>query len=212
MKKKVFIGIGAVLGVALLAGAVFVGVRMLNSNSTNGGPGGLLASLGLQGGGTASFAMSIEMTPAPELPTTRADIVGQVVSVKDNSIFVSEMSKGGTVSGGANVVIVGKAISGGAGPSTDSGDSPTPSGPITEVVVSKETLIYRDTSMDNVPKPTGSGSTTLSVQQVVTLVDISQIAQNYMVQVWGQKRGDRLIADTIVVMGAPVIMKSGAGQ
>ena len=52
MKKKLLIGIGAVLAVALLAGAVFMGVRLLNSKAANG-PGGLLAGLGAPGGGSA---------------------------------------------------------------------------------------------------------------------------------------------------------------
>jgi hypothetical protein len=215
MKKKILIGIGGLLAVALLAGAAFMAVRLLNSKTADG-PGGLLAGLGLPGGGTASFAMKIEMTPAPELPTTRADVVGQVANIKDNSIFVSEFAKGRGGEGGT-MVIVGKTISGGTGASTDSsgpssvdsGPTPTP-GPLTEVVVSKETRIYRDTSMDNVPKPTG-GDTNLSIQQVVEPVDISQIAQDYMVQVWGQKRGDRLIAGTILVMGAAVIQVQGGG-
>jgi hypothetical protein len=214
MKKKFLIGIGAVLGVALLAGAVFMGVRLLNSKSPNGGLGGLLAGVGGPNSGKVSF--SIQVTPAPELPTAGADIVGTVSSIKDNSIFVSEMGKG-TEGGGGNTVIVGKAITSSGGSSPDSGlstndVSPTPSGPVTEVVVSKETKIYRDTSMDNVPKPQPGSDTNLGIQQVLEPADVSSISSDSVVQVWGQKRGDRLIADTIVVIGTPVIMKSGAGQ
>jgi hypothetical protein len=155
--------------------------------------------------------MKIEMTPAPEVPITRADLVGQVFNIKDNSLFVSDMARGGGAEG-QTVVIAGGAVTSGGPSTTDNGPTATPSGPLTEVVVSKETLIYRDASMDNIPKPSDSGGS-VSVQQKVSLVDITQITPNSMVQVWGQKRGDRLIADTIVVMGLGVIeMKSGGGN
>jgi len=212
-KKKIFIGIGAVLAVALLAGAAFMAVRLINSNGANGNN-SLLAGLGAGGPGGVSF--SIQITPAPELPNAKADLSGQVTSVQNNSVFVAPFEGG--KGGGANVVIVGKAISGGSsssdsGPSTNidtGGSSPTPSGPTTEVVITKDTKIYRDASMDSVPKPQpGSGDVNMGIQQVLDPVDISQIVTDSMVQVWGQKRGDRLIADTIVVMGVAVFSTGG---
>jgi hypothetical protein len=210
MKRKIFIGIGVVLGVALLAGAAFMAVRLLNTQTSANGPGAPLAGLGGPGGGKTSI--QIQMTPAPELPSARADLVGQVTNIQDNSIFVAEMSK---ASGGvANQVIVGKAVSSGGGSSNDSGpvtnsEAPTPSGPTTEVVVSQNTIIYRDTTMDSVPRPQPGSSTSIGVQQVLEAADISSISDSSMVQVWGQKRGDRLIADTIVVMGTAIIQSSG---
>jgi hypothetical protein len=213
MKKKVFISIGAVLVVALLAGAAFMAARMLGAGGPAGSNGPLGALLGSPGG-KGNFAMSIQITPAAEIPKAHADIVGQVTRIKDNSIFVAEFSKSGGGGAGLSISIGSASAAGGDGPSTSDGGpaaTATPSGPLTEVVVSKDTVIYRDTTMDNVPKPSGSGSTSLTMQQVVEPADISQIAENYMVQVWGQKRGDRLIADTIVVMGAAVVQfKSGA--
>lgn len=213
MNKKILIGIGAVLAVALLAGAAFMAARMLGAAQLDGNAGPLLAGLGAGPGGKGSFSMRIEMTPAPEIPTTHADIVGQVTNIKDNSIFVAEMGKGGA---GGGIYISGTTKGSDSGPSTNSdgpgaSSSPTATaGPTTEVVVSKDTVIYRDTTMDSIPKPQAGQNTTLGVQQVVAPADISQIAPDYMVQVWGQKRGDRLIAETIVVMGAAVIqVKSG---
>ena len=212
MKKKILIGIGAVLGVALLAGAVFMAVRLLNTKTSANGSGLPLAGLGGPGGGKTSF--QIQVTPAPELPSAHADLIGQVTTIQDNSVFVAEMSK--SSGGGGNVVIVGKAVQSGSGSSNDSGPStnseaPTPSGPVTEVVVSQSTVIYRDTTMNNVPKPQAGTSTSMGVQQTVELADILSISDSSMVQVWGQKRGDRLIADTIVVMGTAII-QSGSGK
>jgi hypothetical protein len=214
MKKRVIIGIGAVLVVALLAGAAFMAARLLGAAQPGGTNGPILSGLG-NPAGKGSFSMSIQITPAPEIPTGKADLVGQVASVKDNSIFVTEFSKNGDGQGIS--ISIGSSATGGGGdgPSTSDGGpsaTATPSGPATEVVVSKDTVIYRDTTMDSVPKPSGSGSTSLTMTQKVEPADISQIAANYMVQVWGQKRGDRLIADTIVVMGAAVIQfKAGDG-
>ncbi len=213
MKKKILIGIVAILGVALLAGAAFMAVHLLNTKASANGPGAPLAGLGDPGGGKTSI--HIQMTPAPELPSARADLTGQVTKIQDNSIFVAEMSKD---SSGGNVVIVGKAVSG-SGSSNDSGPStnsnqvyaPTPSGPVTEVVVSQSTVIYRDTTMNSVPRPQPGSSTSIGVQQVLEPADISSISDSSLVQVWGQKRGDRLIADTIVVMGTAII-NSGGGQ
>ncbi len=213
MKKKIVIGIGAILGVALVAGAVFMAVRLLNTKASANGPGMPLAGLG--GAGSGKVSIQIQMTPAPELPSARADLTGQVTSIQDNSIFVAEMTK--SSAGGGNVVIVGKGVSEGgssndSGPSTDNGSqaaAPTPSGPVTEVVVSQNTTIYRDTTMNSIPRPQSGSSANVGVQQVLEPADISSISDSSMVQVWGQKRGDRLIADTIVVMGMAVISSGG---
>ncbi len=213
MKKKILFGIGAVLVVALLAGAAFMAVRLLNAKASANGSRAPLAGLGGPGGGKASI--QIQMTPAPELPAARADLSGQVTNIQDNSIFVAEMTKS---SGGANVVIVGKAVLGSgssndSGPSTDGGQAaaPTPSGPVTEVVVSQNTTIYRDTTMNSVPRPQAGSSENIGVQQVLEPADISSISDSSLVQVWGQKRGDRLIADIIVVRGTAII-NSGGGN
>jgi hypothetical protein len=105
-----------VLGVALLAGAAFMAARLLNSNTADG-PNALLSGLGGPGGSAKAFR--IEMTPAPEMPKTRADLVGSVTSLKDNSIFVSATAKG---SGQGLTLITGGVAAG------DSGATPTPSG------------------------------------------------------------------------------------
>ncbi len=73
-----------------------------------------------------------------------------------------------------------------------------------EVVVTEQTLIYRDTSLDTIPKPS-AGQTTLQIQQVVEPVSLDQVVQGTLVQVWGQKRGDRVIADEIVLRGTLVL-------
>ncbi len=176
MKKKIVLAIGVVLAVFLLAGAVFLAVHLLNTIVSGGGP-GILAGLG--GPTNSHVKFMLKLTPAPELPIVHPDLTGVVTKIQDNSIFVTEA---------AHV-------------STDS----APSGPVTEVVVSQKTTIYRDTTLDNVPAPQAGTTTNLGVQQVVEPANVSSISTDSFMQVWGQKRGDRLIADVIVVQGTEVI-------
>jgi len=183
VKKKIFIGIGAVLAIALLAGAAFMAVRLLNTNANGGGPGSLLAGLGGPGGGNSHVAQMLRLTPAPELPVTHPDLTGVVNSIQGNSVFVVQAS---------NV-------------STTAGEIQTPNGPATEVVVSQKTLIYRDTTLDSVPTPQAGTTTSIGAQQVVEPAELSSISTDSMVQVWGPLRGDRLIAETILVQGTEII-------
>ena len=172
MKKKVFIGFGAVLGIALLAGAAYLAVRLMNSSAS--GSNSLLA--GLAGGGDTHVTFMLKLTPAPELPVVHADLEGDITNIQGNSIFVSFR------------------------PNTGS-----PPGPVTEVVVSPLTKIYRDTTLDTVPSPQPGTDTTLGAQQVVEPADISSISIDSHVLVWGGKRGDRLNADFILVQGTEVV-------
>ena len=174
MKKKILIGIGGVFGVALLAGAVFMAVRLLNTIAASNGPGIPLAGQASPGKGDTVFMLKI--TPAPELPVTHADLLGEVTNIQNNSIFVTERPNTGA-----------------------------PAGPVTEVVVSQKTNIYRDITLDTVPTPQSGTTTNMGAQQVLEPADVASISTTSFVEVWGQKRGDRLIADFIVVQGTEVV-------
>ncbi len=199
MKKKILFGIGAVLAVALLAGAAYLGMRLLNAKTASNLPSNMMVASGGPGG-SGKVSITIQMTPAPELPKTRSDFSGQVKSIDGNSLFVTEQNK-------FAMRVVQGSNSNNSGQSTQE-ETDSSSGPTVEVVVAQETTVYRDKTMENVPRPS-SGTSTISVQQVVEPADISQIAEGYMVQVWGQKRGERIIADVILVMGPVVYTKKG---
>ncbi len=175
MKKIILIAFGAVLGTALVAGAVFMAVRLLNNRASAGGPGMPPAGAGGPGG----TVFMLKLTPAPELPVVHADLTGVVTRIQDNSLFVTE--------------------------TTHQSTNEPPSGPVTEVVVSQKTVIYRDTTLDNVPAPRAGTTTNLAVQQVVEPAVVSSISTDSFVQVWGQKRGARLNADVILVQGTEVV-------
>ncbi len=177
MKKKILLGIGAVVGLVLLSGAVFMAVRLLNTVASTNGPG--MPPAGASSPGKGGTVFMLKLTPAPELPVIHSDLTGVVTRIQDNSLFVTQATH-------------------------VSSDAP-PSGPVTEVVVSPKTAIYRDTTLDTVPAPRPGTNTNLGVQQVVEAASVSSISTDSFVEVWGQRRGDRLIADTILVQGTEVV-------
>ena len=73
---------------------------------------------------------------------------------------------------------------------------------LVEVVVTTQTHIYHDTTGDQFqgPPPTGS-----SVQQVVVPYTLDQIAVGDRIIVWGDRRGDRIVANVIAVRHHPPV-------
>jgi hypothetical protein len=189
VKKKPRTGliVGAVIGLAvLLAGAAFVGGRLLNSQPQTtgpGGPGGL--AIGGPGG-----AVSVEVENAKELPQSPPDVTGIFSRREDNSIFVTSGDGTFTVtvdeSGHVN---------------TDTGGSTQE----VEVVVTGDTVVYKDVTQSQFGGgPPSSGK----VQQKVEPGSADEIGENSFVTAWGERRGDRLIASVVLysqpmIFGAP---------
>jgi hypothetical protein len=181
MTKKIYLIIGSMLVVALLAGSAFMALRLLKARDQNSASGG-------------DKSLNIAYIPSPELPKQTADLSARVLGAKDQSVFV--------VQADLDHISVRRLL-----------QQPTPAGPSTEVVVSKDTRIYRDATYDTVPTSSGasSGGAAQRIQQRLDSVDLSAITANSYVQVWGQRRGDRLMADVIVVVGV-VVVKNGSGK
>lgn len=184
MRKIILIGAGVLVGIALLAGAAYLGARLLA-----GGPGeGPLAGAPvLQGGGGASatgFAIKIE--PAEEIPVRTAELSGLIQESRDNSLMVGEVSD---VEG----------VSASSGEEGGASGLPTPEvSTITEVVVSQETKIYNDTTFAGVDTGEMAEKNAQTLQQTVERIGFSDLRPETMVRVWGYKRGDRLVAEVIV--------------
>jgi hypothetical protein len=138
-------------------------------------------------GGGDNQRVSIRQIPAPELPKQSSDMKGLVTRVQDNSIYVAAVNN-------MQVAVVNGVQQ----------LPPTPAGPYTEVVVSKDTKVYRDVTMENVDPP-ANASGEMEVQQKLELADISAINASNYVQVWGQRRGDRINAEVIVTIGLGVV-------
>lgn len=141
------------------------------------------------------MAFSINVIPAEELPKTEPEVIGLFVERQDNTIVVSSLP---LKTGGGGAVVMensgGEAV---AGSRVDEN-----SGPKVEIVVTNETIIYRETTEIGKPQP-GENQT---VQQTVEESTLDELNTDSMVTVWGRKSGDRIIAE-VLFYSNPVRMK-----
>lgn len=182
------IGAGLVI---LLAAAAFMAVRYFvqPKNAAGNNFGGPSLSIGGGPGGGEPQTFKLDIKPAEELPATRPDEVGMFVERKDNSIFI----------GTGEVTISAKAEPG-QEPQVDSNFT----GPKVEVVISADTVVYRDTTEFDPEDPEAQ------VQQTVELGTIDEITEQSSISVWGRKAGDRIIAD-VIVFSSPFMIKAPGG-
>ena len=175
--------------IVLLAAAAFMAVRYFVQPKTlsGNGPGGNVISVQGPGGEAQTFALDIK--PAAELPATQPNEMGMFVERKDNSIFIG--------TGEVNVMVEAKP---GEEPQVDSNFS----GPKVEVVISGDTVVYKDTTNLDPENPGAQ------VQQTVELSSIDEITGQSSITVWGRKAGDRIIADTIVFSTPFMVRAPGA--
>ncbi len=181
--------IGGIIVVLLLAGAAFVCARLLNGQgspfvSSGGGEG---PSLSLGGPGGKMFKLDIE--PSKELPQTPADVNGLFDHRQDNSIFV----------GTGRVTMSVKKDQSGKVETSSNHDGPT-----VEVVVTSQTKIYKDVTMNQFDGPPPDGQ---KIQQVLESGSVDDVGQHSMITVWGKKTGDRFIAEILVYSPAAFKMK-----
>jgi len=169
----------AVVWLALLAGAAFVGGRLLMGRVKGGdtllsGPFSLLG-FGRKGG---SVTVKLDVEPAKELPTTPPEATGIFLRREERSVFIGT----GTVT-----------LTARENPSGNVGVTMSHDGPVVEIVTTSATLIYRDvTSWPDNPTPGEK------IQQVVEPGTLDDLEQNMGVTVWGQRRGDRIVARVLV--------------
>lgn len=129
-----------------------------------------------------------ELKLADELPQTEPETSRIVLERNDNIILVGPASQ-------IRIMV----------PKPGSGGDPIMdvdyTGDKVEVVVSNDTIIYRDTTTfdrENAPE---------IVQQTVELSTIDDIAPQTVITVWGRKAGDRIIADVIEFSSPFVVHK-----
>lgn len=181
--KKLFVLLS--IAVLLVSAATFIAVRYFVQprNAGMGGPGGNVISMRGPDGQTKTFNLNIK--PATELPATNPTVNGIFVERKDNSLFVG--------TGDINVIVqAGR----GEEPQTDTNFS----GPQVEVVVSAETVVYKDTTELN-PEDPGA-----EVQQTVEESTLDELGTQSSITVWGRKSGDRIIAE-VLLYSNPVMIR-----
>ena len=177
---------GASALVVLLSASACVGGQMLNNKVAAGASS--LPLVGVQSGaqsgandqGMQTFDMEIES--AKEIPQTEADVAGLLARRGDKSIFITT----GTVTMSLRTNPDGTvSINGSA------------DGPEVEVVIPHTAQILVDTTALTVldsPQPDGTR------KQTVEPGSVDEINENGMISVWGERRGDRIIADTLLYM------------
>ncbi|MBI5564471.1 MAG: hypothetical protein HY870_06225 [Chloroflexi bacterium] len=180
--------IGVVALAAVLAGAAFVGGRLLNQLAQQtGGPGGMMISGGPGGGGQA---VSMKLVRAKELPEAEPAATGLFAERKDNSIFVTI----------GNEFMVQVDENGTVNTQTDG------NGQQLEVVVTGDTILYKDvTQMGDVKTQPVNGE----LQQQVAPGSLDEIGANSLVTAWGERRGDRVIA-SVLFYSQPMMFKPAA--
>lgn len=186
MKRTILIAGGVAAVVLLLAGAAFVGVRMLSApdEMASDAGGGRVFEIAIDDG-SGPISLRVRIEPAPELPDRPAEASGIFVRRQDNSIFV-----------GTGAIELDVEVNGNTG---ESSVSLSHSGPEIEVVVTRDTVIYRDETDMSFGEPGSRKSGEMTIQQVIRPIDsLEEIGENTELQIWGEKRGDRVVAQVLV--------------
>ena len=121
-----------------------------------------------------------DILPAEELPQTPADVRGLFDRRENNSIFV----------GTGQITLMVQSDQNG---NVESSSNAT--GPTVELVVTNDTIVYHDTTLEqyNGQPPAGE-----KIQQVLEPGSLDDVGENSTITVWGKKTGDRVIADVLV--------------
>jgi hypothetical protein len=171
----------ALLAVLLLAGAS-TAVRLLSAQKEAGEepPGAMVFEDVFDDGSGSPVTVRTVILPAAELPDRPAEAAGVLVRQEDNGYFVG--------TGSVSVSI--EVINGEESSAVDH------SGPEIEVIAGRDTRFYRDVTEVSF---TAAESKEQTLQQEVVAVEQPEsLPAGTEMQVWGERRGDRVIADVIV--------------
>ena len=184
MKRTTLIVAGIVLLALLLVGGAYMAGRLLGLGIGDlGGGDGPKVMLG-RGDGEMVEA---EWVKAEELPESSPDVAGVYERRHDNSIFVDE-TKGGFM----------------LAQDEDGSISVTnATGKISEIVVTAETAVYVDVTLEDIDAGLAEGV----IHQKLEPGTVEEIGDLSFVRAWGEMRGDRLIADVLVYNRPPVISR-----
>ena len=174
-------------GLVLVVGAAaFLAGRMLNSN---------ISPLGLfrLGGNGDNVSFKVKVIPAAELPTTQPEVIGPFEERQDNTIVVASIPM--KTAGGGVVAGPGSRVDG-------------ESRPKVEVVVTNETIIYRETTEPG-RTPSATSGEVETIQQTVEEATLDDLNSQSLVTVWGRKSGDRIIAEVLLYSNLVMIKRPG---
>ena len=184
MKRTGWIVIGLGLLALVLAGGAFMVGRLLGGGDGNPGAGdGAKVSIGTGNG----EMVQVDFVKAQELPEEPPDVVGAFARRQDNSIFVDETDGGFVLA-----------------PNDDGTLSvANATGKISEIVVTAETVVYVNLTLDTLDEAAAEGV----LYQKVEPGNVEEIGELSFVQAWGEMRGDRLSASMLLYTRPPVISR-----
>jgi len=200
--KWIIVGIGLLI---LLASGAYFGAQSLANREDGGETAGVnpntnsgLSDMildqseeGLFGSGSSGQMIEMEIDHAAELPDSEPETAGFILEREDDTLLIGtgepKISMEINDDGMPNINIDGT------------------EGPSVEVVITHKTKIFEDVSD---PTAIFSGESD-SFQQEVRLVDSldDMTVNDATVMVWGTKRGERIIADVVVVT-PPIVLSS----
>lgn len=186
MRRTILVAGSVAAVILLLAGAAFVGARMLtvSKEEVRGFRGERVMEL-VVNDGSGPVSLRIKVEPAPELPDRPSEAGGVFVRREDNSIFV-----------GTGNIELDVEVNGNTGErSLTLGHD----GPEVEVVVTRDTTIYQDVTDMSPGDPSSWKSGEKIIQQEIKLAgSVEEIGGNTELQAWGERRGDRVVAEVLV--------------
>jgi hypothetical protein len=176
-KANLWLIAGGVLLVALLLGAAFVAGRLLKMPS--GADEGAVTVVG-EGG---QMTMRKEFESPEGFPDRAPNVTGMMQKVENNSIFV-EASNG-------PVTVLARQEGDQMNVDMQSeGDTTT-----VEIVVTRETQLYRN--LVAFPMAQG-GPSTDKIEPEIVPATLDELEGQVMVMAWGERKGDRLIAEAVL--------------
>jgi len=193
-KKRIPWIIAGLLLVILLVGAAFVGGSLLNKSARD----------------ASADMMMPEFTPADEMPKEEPELTGLVSSLEGDTLTVQEFNMNDTlgIAGEGGVFVSEIAVS---EEDMESGNvSIEYSGAdgllVTEVVITHDTKIYKDKTQFSGYLKMEEGSEMPEmpdkIEQKIVPGTADEIGTNATVTVWGERRGDRVIATFILFQPA----------
>jgi hypothetical protein len=191
MKRSILlIGAGVVL-VGLLAAGIYTAVRLLVAPpevlDTAGG-GRVIQSVRVENDG-APVGVRTTILPAQELPKEKSVAFGILIQQQDDNLII----------GTGNIDLeVDVEVNGDTGQEQVSA-IPSTDGPELEVVLTRDTLLYQDVTDFASSQPDESGEQVIQ-QQVKQVDTVDKISEHAEIEVWGERRGDRIVA-TVLVFG-----------
>jgi hypothetical protein len=180
MKRTLMIAGGVLVLVVLLAGAAFVAGRLLAKAAPQDQAGADLPPMAAPKGAGGGQQVRVMMERAEGLPDRAPDVMGPYSRREDNRIFVTSNGSG-TIR-----MINGQFVN-------------DPDAKELEVVITNETTVYEDVTEKNLGDRSSG-----TIQQEIEPGSADDIGESSVVSAWGQKTGDRLVADVVVYTAPPV--------